>query len=70
MLILICMKIIPFILVLFLWLPSEPVKLEPVGPNHFDNDFFKRELQNAVLEFAKDLDMDPDSIYVPFRDEL
>ena len=35
-----------------------------------DEDLFKRELQEAVLEFCDDLGVDPDSVYVPFRDEL
>ena len=35
-----------------------------------DEDFFKRELQESVLEFVEDMGMDADSVYIPFRDEL
>jgi len=35
-----------------------------------DEDFFKKELQQSVLEFCDDAGIDPDSVYMPFRDEL
>ena len=35
-----------------------------------DKNFFKNELQQSVLEFCEDLNIDPDSVYVPFRDTL
>ena len=35
-----------------------------------DEDLFKRELQESVLEFCEDAGIDPDSVYMPFRDEL
>ena len=35
-----------------------------------DKDFFKQELQNSIMEFCEDTGTDPDSVYMPFRDEL
>lgn len=35
-----------------------------------DKNFFKHELQNSILEFANDTGINPDSIYMPFKDEL
>jgi hypothetical protein len=51
---------------------DEPVIEEPIVVENIDidEDMFKRELQNAVLEFVDDLGMDPDSVYIPYRDEL
>ena len=37
---------------------------------NIDEDFFKRELQQSVLEFCEDMGISPDSVYMPFRDEL
>lgn len=33
-----------------------------------DENFFKQELQNSVMEFCEDMEIDPDSVYMPFRD--
>jgi hypothetical protein len=47
----------------------KPVQ-EPIKSSVLDENFFKRELQESVLEFVNDMGMDPDSAYIPFRDEL
>ena len=62
------MKIIVTLCILALLLIN-PVQ-ETQTPATFDEDFFKTELQNAVLEFCEDAGIDPDSVYMPFRDEL
>ena len=51
---------------------SEPVTKQDTVQNQsvIDEDFFKKELQQSVLEFCEDLGVDPDSVYMPFRDEL
>lgn len=46
---------------------SQPVEKQT---SVIDEDFFKKELQQSVLEFCEDLGVDPDSVYMPFRDEL
>jgi len=48
---------------------TRPVQ-EPTQSSVVDPDFFKRELQESVLEFVNDLGLDPDTVYIPFRDEL
>lgn len=35
-----------------------------------DENFLKKELQQSVLDFCEDIGVDPDSVYMPFRDEL
>jgi hypothetical protein len=35
-----------------------------------DNDFLKKELQQSIQEFCEDTDINPDSVYMPFRDTL
>lgn len=35
-----------------------------------DPNFFKLELQESVMEFINDTGMNPDSSYIPFKDEL
>jgi hypothetical protein len=35
-----------------------------------DEDFLKKELQQSVLEFCDDMGIDPDTVYLPFRDSI
>ena len=35
-----------------------------------DENLFKNELQQSVLEFCEDLGIDPDTVYMPFRDSI
>jgi hypothetical protein len=35
-----------------------------------DPNFFKKELQESVMEFINDTGMNPDSSYIPFKDEF
>ena len=35
-----------------------------------DPNFFKHELQESVMEFITDTGMNPDSSYIPFKDEI
>lgn len=62
------------IIVLTTMTSSQPVSVQNstinLNQSIIDENFFKRELQNSVLEFCEDLGVDPDSVYIPFRDEL
>ena len=51
---------------------SEPVAEQDTIQNQsiLDENFFKQELQQSILEFCRDAGIDPDSVYMPFRDEL
>lgn len=44
--------------------------VEPHKTTVIDEDFLKRELQQSVLEFCWDAGIDPDSVYMPFRDSI
>jgi len=63
------MKILAIALIIALasMTSSQPVEKQT---SVIDEDFFKKELQQSVLEFCEDLGVDPDSVYMPFRDEL
>lgn len=50
--------------------PTTIIKQDTITSNVLDEDFFKRELQESVLEFVNDLGLDPDSCYIPFKEEL
>jgi hypothetical protein len=52
--------------------PIASIEIHDISANQniVDEDFFKHELQQSVLEFIGDLGLDPDSCYVPFKDEL
>jgi hypothetical protein len=39
-----------------------------LSPTH--EDFLRHELQQSVLEFCEDMGIDPDSVYMPFRETL
>jgi len=59
--------VIALIIALTSMTSSQPVEKQS---SVIDEDFFKKELQQSVLEFCEDLGVDPDSVYMPFRDEL
>jgi len=47
---------------------TKETELIPVTTDDMvDPDFLKNELRGAVLEFAEDAGLDPDSIYMPFE---
>jgi len=66
--------------ILFAMIFSLAIADQPVNSDHnyisnnqtsiIDEDFFKQELQNSVLEFINELGLDPDSCYIPFKDEI
>lgn len=41
--------------------------IKPITKPVLDEDFFRNELQESVLEFAKDAGVHPDSVYMPFK---
>lgn len=50
---------------------SKPVaEQQEINQSVIDEDFLKKELQQSVLEFCEDTGISPDSVYMPFRDEL
>jgi len=49
---------------------KEPVLTEVMAADIIDEDFLENEFKTAILEFAEDAGIDPDSVYMPFRDEL
>jgi len=49
---------------------DQPIKPVKNVQSIIDEDFFKQELQNSVMEFITDTGMNPDSCYIPFKDEL
>lgn len=55
-------SIITFIMTL------ESSHLQTQATSTIDNDFFKNEINETIMDFAIDIDVDTNSIYIPFRD--
>lgn len=60
--------LIPIIIIFAFIMGTDSRTVSQTQKDVLDPDFFKRELQESVLEFIEDIGADPDTCYVPFRD--
>jgi len=64
------MKIISFILIVVLIIIGSSNSMNQennIKHDIIDENSFKQDLQESVLEFVGDLGLDPDSVYIPFK---
>jgi len=58
-----------FIILLLFFIENSVHPIEKNKNEMFDENLFKNEIQNTVLEFIDDLDLNPDSCYMPFKEK-
>lgn len=63
------MKIlIVLILLFFSYIGSDTNEVVVKKSILFDEDYMKNEMQEIVLDFIEDVNLNPDSCYIPFTD--
>lgn len=61
--------IIMLILLFFSYIGSDTSKVVVEKSTLVDDDYIKNEMQEVVLEFIKDVNLNPDSCYIPFKSD-